>query len=113
VLEQLTGESPRLAAALSEARPAELTGEGLTLAWSESSGLSRRQVEDPTGHELIARTIRAVTGASLRVTHEVRSDHAAIQSAPAEPALSDDELVDRFMEEFDAEELPPENPQES
>jgi DNA polymerase-3 subunit gamma/tau len=108
VLERLGTESPRLAAALAEARPADLEGDGVTLAWSASSGLSKRQAEDPNGHELIARTIRAVTGASLRVAHEVRDEVA--HHGPAEPRLSDDQLVERFMTEFDAEELPPEQP---
>jgi DNA polymerase-3 subunit gamma/tau len=108
VLERLGTESPRLAAALAEARPAELDGDGVTLAWSASSGLSKRQAEDPNGHELIARTIRAVTGASLRVAHEVRDE--VVHHGPAEPRLSDDQLVERFMTEFDAEELPPEQP---
>jgi len=111
VLQQLQTESPRLAAALAEARPADLDGERVTLAWSASSGLSKRQAEEPSGHDLIARTLRAVTGASLRVAHEVRADAELVQRSPSEPQLSDDELVERFMAEFDAEELPPEQPE--
>jgi DNA polymerase-3 subunit gamma/tau len=116
VLERLDEESPMLAHALREARPAELADEGLTFAWPEASALSKRQAEDPAKKELLAQAIRAVTGASLRLAHEVRPDHevaaagwAGAESA-AEPALSDDQLVERFMAEFDAEELPPEQP---
>ena len=92
-----------LAAMLREARPIELADQGLTLAWPQSAAFSKRQVEDPAKRELIARSIRAVTGASLRLAHELHSDH---QVAP--PAqLTDDELVERFKQEFGAEELPP------
>jgi DNA polymerase-3 subunit gamma/tau len=108
VLEQLGGVSPRLAAALREAHPAALDGSDLTLAWPEASALSRRQAEDPEKRELVAQTIRAVTGVALRVAHEVRAVQATTATAP--PPLSDDELVERFMAEFDAEELPPEAP---
>jgi DNA polymerase-3 subunit gamma/tau len=110
VLAELGSGSPLLAAVLREARPAGLSGGDLTLAWPESALFSKRQAEDPPKRELIAQAIRAVTGASLRVAHEVRADHEAVEAAAAEPQLSDDELVERFMAEFDAEELPPEAP---
>jgi DNA polymerase-3 subunit gamma/tau len=114
VLERLDQESPMLAHALREARPAELGDHGLTIAWPEASALTKRQAEDPAKQEMLAQAIRAVTGASLRLAHEVRADHevpGASAAAAAEPALSDDQLVARFMAEFDAEELPPEQPE--
>jgi DNA polymerase-3 subunit gamma/tau len=114
VLERLDQESPMLAHALREARPAELGGSNLTIAWPEASALTKRQAEDPAKQEMLAQAIRAVTGASLRLAHEVRADHdgpGAPTAAAAEPALSDDQLVERFMAEFDAEELPPEQPE--
>ena len=48
-----------------------------------------------------------MTGASLRLAYELRDD-AALESRPAAPRLSEEELVDRFVEEFDAEVLPAE-----
>jgi DNA polymerase-3 subunit gamma/tau len=110
VLERLESESPRLASGLREARPAQLAGGGLTLAWPASSVLSKRQAEEPAKHELIARAIRAVSGASLRLAHEVLADGDAGPAAAVEPRLSEAELVERLMAEFDAEELPPEEP---
>jgi DNA polymerase-3 subunit gamma/tau len=110
VLEEIGATSHRLAAALSEAHPVSLEGVELTLVWPEGSALSRRQAEDPEKRELIVRTIRAVTGASLRLVHEVRAEHHPVAEDTAPPALSDDELVERFMAEFDAEELPSDPP---
>ncbi len=53
--------------------------------------------------------IRAVTGSSLRLAYELRAAGTpAPVSAATAPALSDEDLVKRFMDEFDAEELPPE-----
>jgi DNA polymerase-3 subunit gamma/tau len=114
VLERLDQESPMLAHALREARPAELGAHGLTIAWPEASALTKRQAEDPAKQEMLAQAIRAVTGASLRLAHEVRPAHevpGGRAAATAEPALTDDQLVERFMAEFDAEELPPEQPE--
>jgi DNA polymerase III subunit gamma/tau len=108
VLESLEADSPMLAAMLRDARPAALADADLTLAWPESAAFSRRQAEEPAKRELIAQAIRAVTGASLRLAHELRADH---EVATAE-SLTDDELVARFKAEFDAEELPPADTQE-
>ena len=104
MLETLERESPMLAAMLQEARPAELADEGLTLVWPESAAFSKRAAEDPAKREMIAQSIRAVTGASLRLAHELRADD---ELAPTEAPLSDDELVDRFKREFSAVEEPP------
>jgi DNA polymerase-3 subunit gamma/tau len=103
VLESLEAESPMLAAALRDARPAELADHGLTLAWPESAAFSKRQAEDPAKRDLIAECIRAVTGASLRLAHELRADHEVAPEAP----VSEEELVDRFKREFSAVEEPP------
>ncbi len=102
VVESLGSESPRLAAILQEARPTALADRDLTIVWPESAAFSKRQAEDPEKRELIAQTIRSVTGASLRLAYELGAE-----LQPAE-ALSEDELVARFKHEFGAvEESPP------
>ena len=53
---------------------------------------------DPRGHRLLA-------AARLRAA---RGGCAGPAAGAAAPALSDEDLVQRFMDEFDAEELPPE-----
>ena len=49
----------------------------------------------------------AVTGSSLRLAYELRDD-IALAAGPAAPQISEEELVNRFVEEFDAEVLPEE-----
>ena len=104
VIASLEGESVRLAAILREAVPA-LDESGITLAWPESAGFSKRQAEDPEKRELLAQAIRSVTGASLRLAYELRADDELAQQVEQ---LSDDELVERFKTEFSAVEEPPE-----
>jgi DNA polymerase III subunit gamma/tau len=104
VIESLESEYALLAALLREATPLELTDEGLTLAWPESAAFSKRQAEDPAKRELLAESIRAVTGASLRLAFELRADE---EVAPAGETVDEDELVDRFKREFSAVEEPP------
>ena len=104
VIESLEDEYALLAALLREATPLELTADGLTLAWPESAAFSKRQAEDPAKRELLAESIRAVTGASLRLAFELRADE---EVAPAGETVDEDELVDRFKREFSAVEEPP------
>jgi DNA polymerase-3 subunit gamma/tau len=104
VIASLEGESFRLAAILREAVPA-LDESGLTLAWPESAGFSKRQAEDPEKRELLVQAIRSVTGASLRLAYELRADDELAQQVEQ---LSEEELVERFKTEFSAVEEPPE-----
>jgi DNA polymerase-3 subunit gamma/tau len=109
VLESIQEERPVLAESLKVARPAALTDGELTLAWADTHGLSKRKAEDAANRELIGRAIRAVTGASLRLAHELRDEAVAEERA----TLSTDELIERFVEEFEAEILPEEDPEET
>ncbi len=104
VIESLEGENGLLAALLRQATPLELTEQGLTLAWPESAAFLKRQAEDPAKRELLAESIRAVTGASLRLAFELRSDEEVSQAGET---IDEDELVDRFKREFGAVEEPP------
>ncbi len=106
VVDSLREETPMLAAALELAAPAALGDHGLTLAWPESSAFLKRKAEDPANREAIVKAIRSVTGSSLRLAYELRAGDA--EAVVTAPKLSEDDLVKRFMDEFDAEELPPE-----
>ena len=105
VLTDVQERSPMLYALMEDARPSALDGGELTLSWAESAAFSKRKAEGPACREQIATAIRSVTGTSLRARLRARGRRAR---PPAPPELSDDELVDAFMREFDAEELPAE-----
>ena len=105
VLDDLRERRPMLHAALEHARPSALEDKELTIAWAQSADFYRRKAEEPACREQIAEAIRSVTGSSLRLAYALADEHELPQ-ATAAPTLSDDELIDRFMREFDAEELP-------
>jgi DNA polymerase III subunit gamma/tau len=106
VLADVQERSPMLHAVMQNARPLALDGGELTLSWAESAAFYKRKAEDPACREQIASAIRSVTGTSLRLAYALADDAQLADDDP--PPLSEDELIDTFMREFDAEELPAE-----
>jgi hypothetical protein len=97
----------RLGACLSEARPVELNGQHLTLAFGKSGGFLRRQAEDTASRETLIEAIRTITGLQARLTFELRDVAETTEEEAAGP--SDEEWVQRFKDEFAAEEIIPDD----
>jgi DNA polymerase-3 subunit gamma/tau len=104
VVESAQAENRLVGAVLAHARPTALEGGELTLALVGKT--NKALAEDPVKRELIARAVRTVTGSSLRLAYELRAEAARDDSDA--PGLSADEMIQRLMTEFEAEELPPE-----
>jgi DNA polymerase-3 subunit gamma/tau len=108
VVDLIRSENARLAAVIEAARPVELDGDGLTIAF----GLSffKKQAERPADRMALSEALSALTGARWRLTYELREELAG-RAAEEEPGGSESEerWLARFMEEFDAEELPAED----
>jgi DNA polymerase III subunit gamma/tau len=103
VLTAIRADNQLLGAALSEARPVELRGSDLVVAFSHEDAFNRRIAD--SHRPALEEAVRSVSGGPLRVCFELR-EAPAEERAP-EPPPSDDELVARFMAEFDAEEIVP------
>jgi DNA polymerase-3 subunit gamma/tau len=104
-----------LAALLSDARPVSLGDHGLTIAFPTGAAFLKRKAEQDDHRRAAAEAFRSVTGQALRLRYEL-SDEDPGEAQPDAPVLSGEELVRRFVEEFDAEELesepePPDDPQ--
>jgi hypothetical protein len=72
----------------------------LRLAFAESADFSKRKAEEIANREVLSKAVQSVTGRTLGLAFELRSDLAG------QRALSGEELIERVMAEFDAEELP-------
>jgi DNA polymerase-3 subunit gamma/tau len=105
VLEQLPGH---LSMYLSEARPLGIEGERLIVAFSETAGLHMKQADKPANRDQIATAIRAVTGRALRLAYELRGEEEL--EIEDDPGVSEEELIQRFVREFDATVLDEEDP---
>jgi DNA polymerase III subunit gamma/tau len=109
VLDSLRADKGALAASLSEARPVELRGKQLVVAFDEDDGFNRRMADHPGDRAAVEEALRHLAGAELKVAYELRDlgngDHN-------DPPPSEDELVARFKAEFDAEEIVPDDDQQ-
>ncbi len=105
VVDVVRGENALLGALIAEARPVDVQGEELIVAFA--STFLKKKAEDPANRMTVGEALRAVTGARWRVAYELREDLAP-QAAHAEPGEgeSEERWLARFMEEFDAEEIP-------
>jgi DNA polymerase-3 subunit gamma/tau len=106
VLDLVRGENPMLAGALAAARPVSVGERELTLAFPGGASFLKRKAEQDDYRRVAAEALRTVTGHKLAFRYELRDDEEEREPA-GEPELSGEEVVRRFMEEFDAEELDP------
>jgi DNA polymerase III subunit gamma/tau len=108
VLELVRGENLMLASALEAARPVSVGERELTLAFPDGASFLKRKAEQDDHRRVAVEALRTVTGHRVALRYELREDEEDAEPV-TEPALSGEELVRRFMEEFDAEELPGED----
>jgi len=106
VVELVRGENALLGALIAEAQPVEIDGEDLTVAFASSKPFLRKKASVPLNRAAVTEALRAVTGVRWRLAFELRDTLEVSEEHSPEPARSEEEWVRRFMEEFDAEEIP-------
>jgi hypothetical protein len=109
VVDLVRGENAMLAALLSDARPIAVHDHELTLAFPGGAAFLKRKAEQEDHRRAAGEALQAVTGQRLALRYELRDDE---DEEEGEKVLSGEELVRRFMEEFDAEEVLEDEPDE-
>ena len=104
VVDMVREQNAMVAALLADARPVAVTERDLTLAFPTGAAFLKRKAEQEDHRRLTAEALRAVTGQALSLRYELREELDAPEQ-PGTGVLSGEELVRRFLEEFDAEEL--------
>jgi DNA polymerase III subunit gamma/tau len=107
VLESVRAEHKLLRAFFSEAVPASVTEDQLTVSFSASAAFNKRKAEEPANRKILLDALRRLTGRRYRVSFELSEDTLSADG-PDWEALTEEEIVARLMSELDAEELPPE-----
>ena len=106
VRDAVCAEDQLVGAALADARPVELLDNALVLAFDESEGFKRRMLDTPERRAVVESALRGLAGRQIRVQYELRELGPEAAEAVAPPP-SEDEIVARFVTEFDAEEIVP------
>jgi DNA polymerase-3 subunit gamma/tau len=105
VVEAVRAENGLLGAALEKAQPVEVAGGEATFAFAREESFFKGTAERDEHRQRVAEAVRSLAGAPLRPRYELRELEVELPGMPAPVAPTDDELVDRFVAEFDAEEL--------
>jgi DNA polymerase-3 subunit gamma/tau len=105
VVELVRTDNALLGACIEEARPVEVTGEDLTVAFSATAPFLKKKAENPDNRAAVTAALRDVTGRRWRLSYELH-DVLAGAEGDGPGALSEEQWLKRFIDEFDAEELP-------
>jgi DNA polymerase-3 subunit gamma/tau len=111
VLDLVRGENALLAAVIADARPVAVAGEELTVAFAPGADFLKKKAEDHANRTAVAEALRQITGRRLRPSYELRALPA--DDGGTTVVLTPDEVFERFVAEFDAEELPNDEPGEA
>jgi DNA polymerase III subunit gamma/tau len=101
VVEKVRNENAMVAALLADAQPVAIGERHLTLAFPAGAAFLKRKAEQDEHRRLAAEALAAASGHRLTLRYELRDT----ADERANPVLSGEELVRRFLEEFDAEEI--------
>jgi DNA polymerase III subunit gamma/tau len=107
--------SEMLSSLFDEARPLGIDEERsvLRIGFSASAKFNKRKAEAPVNVERMAEAIAAITGQRLRPAYELSEDHNVETATAAASEVNEDELVDLIKDNFDANEVLPEDARES
>jgi DNA polymerase III subunit gamma/tau len=103
-VEAVRDENAMVGALLADARPVELEGSCLTVAFAEGAAFSKKKAEN--NRALLAKALRDLTGHSFELVYELRDgvEGAGGYSEPSS-SLDEEQLLERLKQEFGATEV--------
>jgi DNA polymerase III subunit gamma/tau len=105
VVDAVRAENGLLGAALEKAQPVEMADGEATFAFAREESFFKGTAERDEHRQRVAETVRSLAGTLVRPRYELRELEVELPGMPAPIPPTDDDLVDRFVAEFDAEEL--------
>jgi len=102
VVEHVRERNAMLAALLADARPVAVSEGDLTIAFPAGADFLKRKAAQDEHRRMTVEALKAVCGRGLALRYELSEGALEVDGGPE---LSGEELVRRFIEEFDAEEL--------
>jgi DNA polymerase-3 subunit gamma/tau len=112
VVDLVRAQNAMVAALLSEARPVAVNARELIVAFPAGADFLKRKAEQDDHRRAVGDALGRATGHRLALRYEIRAEQLPVPAADT-PVLSGEELVRRFREEFDAEEILDDEPNEA
>jgi hypothetical protein len=103
VVELVRDQNKMLSALLKDARPVAVSDRELELVFPPGAAFLKRKAEQDDHRKAAADALKAVSGRALMLRYELGDEEPPREADVG--VLTGEELVQRFLEEFDAEEL--------
>jgi DNA polymerase III subunit gamma/tau len=100
-------------AVIADTRPVALAGEDLTVGFPTSAAFLKKKAEDPANRQIVTDALRQLAGGRWRISYELREDLDDAGGNGAAHAYTEEEWIERFKSELDAEEIPLDSDSES
>ncbi len=109
VIELVLAEHALCGAVIADTRPIGAADEDLTVGFPTGAEFLKKKAEDPANRQIVGDALRQVAGGRWRVSYEL--DPALDVAGEGGPArtYSEEEWIERFKAELDAEEVPVES----
>jgi DNA polymerase III subunit gamma/tau len=105
VVKLVETDNRMVGAVIADAVPVAAEGAELVVGFPASASFLKRKAEDPANRTLVGEALRELTGARWRISYELREELEAGDGG--EPrSYSEEEWIERFKTELDAEEVP-------
>jgi DNA polymerase-3 subunit gamma/tau len=106
VIELVGMENKMLSAVLLDTCPVAVAGEDLTVAFAATAAFLKKKAEDPANRQMVTDALRQLADGRWRISYELREDLDTAAGDGAPSAYTEEEWIERFKSELDAEEIP-------
>jgi DNA polymerase-3 subunit gamma/tau len=96
-------------AVIADTRPLSLAGEDLTVGFPTSAAFLKKKAEDPSNRQIVTDALRRLAGGRWRIGYELSEDLDAGSGDGPSRTYTEEEWIERFKSELDAEEIPVEH----
>jgi DNA polymerase III subunit gamma/tau len=106
VVELVEVANGMVGAAIAPAIPVDVAGEDLTVGFPTDASFFKKKAEDPDNRQIVTDALRQLAGGRWRISYELREDLDPANGAGAAHIYTEEEWIERFKSELDAEEIP-------
>ena len=106
VVELVSAGHALCGAVIADAIPVAVSDRDLVVGFSAGAAFLKKKAEDPANRAIVGESLRELTGGRWRVSYELRDDLQPGGPRARAGGYSEEEWIERFKSELDAEELP-------